>query len=139
MPAVSAEKATLSGAKIALTDDLSSSAPMMIMIMDTISPATYSMRPCPKGCVGSARLPERRKPMSVITDEPASDRLLKASATTAMEPLRTPAMSLSENKSILSATPSAPAAVPQASRDAGSPLLSYALIRRASHNDSIKS
>ena len=62
--------------------------------------------------------------MSVITDEPASDRLLKASATTAMESLSSPAASFNANSSILSATPSAPAAVPQASRDAGSPLLS---------------
>lgn len=43
-------------------------------------PEMYSMRACPYGCSGSAGLPAILKPSRVITEEPASERLLTASA-----------------------------------------------------------
>jgi len=66
----------------------------MIIAPETSSPARYSILPCPKGCSGSGFLPANLKPIIEIIDEPASDRLLKASAVIAMEALNTPAMYL---------------------------------------------
>ena len=62
--------------------------------MDTATPDKYSILPWPKGWPGSGFFEARRNPSSVITDEPASDRLLNASAVTAMEPAMEPAMYL---------------------------------------------
>ena len=72
----------------------------------------YSMRPWPKGWSGSGFLPARRKPSSVTAEEPASDRLLKASAVTAIEPDSRPAKNFPINSSTFSPMPTAPHSVP---------------------------
>ena len=112
MAAESMLKDTASGARIFSTDERARSKPISTMTMATISPATYSARPWPKGCSTSWRLPETLKPISVITDEPASDRLLNASARMAMEPVIVPASHLAANSTMFSATPSTPHSVP---------------------------
>ena len=79
------------GAIIFSTEPLPSSKPITTIIADSPSPARYSARPCPNGCSGSGFFPAMAKPSSVITDEPASERLLKASAVMATEPEMLPA------------------------------------------------
>ena len=70
------------------------------MMMDTIRPDMYSNLPCPKGCFVSGFIPANLNPMRVMSDEPASERLLKASAVIAMEPASVPARSLPANRRI---------------------------------------
>jgi len=82
---------TGSGVRIFSMDVFKSSKPMSMMTMETPKPDMYSNRPWPKGWSASGFMPENRKPTRVINEEPASDRLLKASAVMAMEPLKTPA------------------------------------------------
>lgn len=53
-------------------------------------------------------LPASRNPTKVMTEEAASDRLLKASATTAMEPVARPERSLPRKSRALSAMPTPP-------------------------------
>ena len=75
------------------------------MMKATTMEATYSMRSWPKGCSSSAGLLESLKLRMVITEEPASDRLLNASAVMAMEPLKTPARYFPANSSTLRRIP----------------------------------
>ena len=79
----------------------------------------YSILPCPKGCSGSGFCPEIRNPMSVIMEEPASERLLKASAVMAMELLRIPAIHFPRKRSRFRPIPTAPQSVPYAWRTWG--------------------
>ena len=79
---------------------------------ETISPATYSSLPWPKGCSSSASLPESLKKIRVTTEDVTSDRLFKASENTAMEPLSTPAIILKMTRIILKAMPNAPLSIP---------------------------
>ena len=72
---------------------------------DTPNPEIYSILPWPKGWLASAFIPENRKPTSVIKEEPASDRLLNASAVMAIEPLKTPARYFPANSSTLRRIP----------------------------------
>ena len=97
---------------------------MKMMTMATISPATYSACPCPNGCSLSALRPAILKPSSVMTDEPASERLLKASAVMAMEWESSPARYLAANKSIFKPMPTAPQSMPYTRRTPGSSNLS---------------
>lgn len=106
------EKVTVSGWRILSKEDLASSTPISRIRPATIRPDMYSMRPWPKGWSVSGFLPARRKPSSVTAEEPASDRLLKASAVTAMEPDSCPAKNLPMNSRIFSAMPTAPHRVP---------------------------
>ena len=112
---------TGSGANIFSTEVFARSKPMKMMTMATINPATYSACPWPKGCSLSALRPAILKPSSVMTDEPASERLLKASAVMAMEFERMPAMYLAANKSTFKAMPTAPQSIPYIRRTAGFP------------------
>ena len=84
-----------------VTEDFKSSAPTRITSISTISPATYSMRPCPSGCSLSPAFAAILKPTSATSDETASEALLKASETTATEAARMPAVNLAANRSTL--------------------------------------
>lgn len=80
--------------------------------METASPERYSARPWPKGWSGSGILAAMRKPSSVTTEEPASDRLLNASAVMAMEPERVPAKNFPAKSSRFRPIPTAPQRMP---------------------------
>lgn len=75
-------------------ESLNSSKPMMSMIAATASVDTYSILACPYGCSSSALCAAILKPAIVMIDEPASDRLLNASAVIEIAPLSIPAKSL---------------------------------------------
>ena len=77
--------------------------------ISTIKPVIYSSLPCPSGCSLSTGLEAKRKPMSVTTDEPASETLLKASAITATDAAKSPAVSFPANKSKFNKIPVIPA------------------------------
>ena len=112
MPHDSALNDTASGSKICSIELRARSKPIIRISIATISPAMYSARPWPNGCSVSFRLPESRKPASVITEDSASDRLLNASAVMAMEPVTAPANAFAPNSSALSAMPTAPQSTP---------------------------
>jgi subfamily B ATP-binding cassette protein MsbA len=82
----------------------------------TTSPETYSILPCPNGCSVSGFAPASLKPSSVTIEEPASERLLKASAVIAMELLKVPARNLPIKSSTLNNIPITPHSIPYASR-----------------------
>ena len=105
-------ESTGSGCRIFCREDLASSTPMSRMSMDTARPDRYSMRPWPKGCSESGFWPAIWKPSSVTKEEPASERLLKASAVMAMEPASVPAKNLPMNSRTLKPMPTAPQRIP---------------------------
>jgi hypothetical protein len=82
--------------------------PTIITIKETIRAEIYSNRPCPKGCSSSAGLLASLKPTIVIIDDAASDRLLKASAVTAILPEISPIDSFIANKIALTIIPIIP-------------------------------
>ena len=102
------EKVVTSGEKIFSREDLPISTPIRRMARATTRPVRYSIRPWPKGCSWSASCPASRNPTKVMTEEAASDRLLKASATTAMEPVARPERSLPRKSRALSTMPTPP-------------------------------
>ena len=112
IPSASAENATSSGWRILSKEDLASSTPISRINPATTRPDMYSIRPCPKGWSVSGFRPASRKPSSVTAEEPASDRLLKASAVTAMEPESCPAKSFPANSRIFRTMPTTPHSVP---------------------------
>ena len=89
-----------------------SSMAMIRMATDTNSPDKYSIRPWPKGWWGSGFCPAIWKPTKVMREEPASDKLLKASAVMAMELLRKPARNFPAKSSIFKAIPMPPQSMP---------------------------
>ena len=91
---------TFSGRRILLAELVKSSNPINIITIDTIKPDIYSPLPCPNGCSLSAFLPVNLNPARVIIEEPASDKLLNASAVIATEPLNIPAKYLKAKRSI---------------------------------------
>ena len=119
MAAASQEKSSSSGWISFSTELFPNSKPMSRMAMDTTSPVRYSIRPWPKGCSSSAACPASRKPTSVITDEAASDRLFRASATMATEPVIIPAASFPRHSRVLSRMPTIPARAPHFCRASG--------------------
>ena len=112
IPTTTGLKVTSSGWKIFSTELLPSSTPISKITMDTTSPDTYSMRPWPKGWWLSGFWAASLKPRRVTTEEPASERLLKASAVMAMDPLRSPARNFPTNSSRFNAMPTAPHSTP---------------------------
>ena len=82
------------------------------MIIETPKPDTYSILPCPNGWSASAFMPENLNPTREINDDPASDRLLNASAVMAIDPLITPARYLPANRQTLSAIPTMLQSIP---------------------------
>ena len=101
-------KVTSVGCMIWVTELLASSKPMRIMAIATASPDRYSILPWPNGCSLSGFCPESLKPIRVTIDEPASDRLLKASAVMATDEVRMPAKNFSAKRRKLASTPAAP-------------------------------
>ena len=122
MPTATHENCASSGAIIFSAEDLPSSSAINIISIETISPVTYSILPCPKGCSLSGFLPAILNPISVITDDAASERLLSASPIIATEAVNMPAVSLPATSSILSIMPVSPESLPHAPRTAGSSL-----------------
>ena len=80
--------------------------------MDTSRPDTYSMRPWPKGWLGSGFWPAILNPIRVMMEEPASERLLKASAVMAMELLTVPARNFPAKRQRFRKIPTAPHRIP---------------------------
>ena len=91
---------------------LPSSTPMSRITMDTTRPDMYSNLPWPKGWCRSGAWAASLKPSRVTTELPASDRLLKASAVMAMEPLTTPARAFPAKSSRFRAMPTRPHSTP---------------------------
>ena len=108
----SSEASISSGERILSMDSNPSCTPTTMIISDTARPDRYSMRPCPKGWSGSGFFDAMRKPSSVMTEEPASDRLLKASAVMAMEPDSRPARYLPRKSSTFSPIPTSEQSMP---------------------------
>ncbi len=96
-----------------LSKDVRTSSKAMIRIAaETKRPDRYSILPCPKGWWGSGFCPAIWNPTKVIREEPASDRLLKASAVMAMEPLSRPARNFPANNKMFSPIPTLPQRTP---------------------------
>lgn len=93
-------------------ESLNSSKPMMSMIAATASVATYSILACPYGCSSSALCAAILKPAIVMIDEPASDRLLNASAVIEIAPLSIPAKSLPAKSMRFKNIPTIPHSMP---------------------------
>ena len=98
--------------------------PTAMMITAITSPATYSSLPWPKGCSSSAGLAAIRKPIRATTEEPASERLFTASASTAMLPEISPTVIFAANSATLQATPTIPPSSPYAWRTFRLPVFS---------------
>ena len=101
-----------SGWRIFSTELLASSTPTSKMAPATMRPEMYSMRPWPKGWSSSAFLAAIWKPTRVTTEEPASERLLKASAVMAMDPVSRPARNFPRERSRLRKIPTPPVSRP---------------------------
>lgn len=113
-------------------ESLNSSKPMMSMIAATASVATYSILACPYGCSSSALCAAILKPAIVMIDEPASDRLLNASAVTAIEWLIVPAKNLPQKSRIFKKIPTIPQRIPYSCLIF--PLSSFSLIKNFERN-----
>ena len=103
---------TSSGWRTLPIDSFPSSTPISRISAETARPEIYSIRPWPKGWWMSGFCPARWKPSSVTREEPASERLLKASAVMAMEPESCPARNFPAKSSRFSAMPTAPQRTP---------------------------
>ena len=79
---------------------------------DTTSAAIYSILPWPKGCSSSAGLLAILTPTSPTMEEPASDRLLNASAMTETLCRKNPTAPLTTNKRTLQKMPTTLANTP---------------------------
>ena len=93
-------------------EDEASSNPIKIINIETIKPAIYSILPCPKGCSASGFFPAILKPIMEIIEEPASERLLKASAVIATDFAINPAKSFPQKRKIFNTIPTAPHKIP---------------------------
>ena len=119
-PIAAYENSVGEGVMIFSIEDHASSKPMNIISTETISPATYSILPWPKGCSLSGFCPASLKPISVITEEAASEKLFIASAIIATDPAIMPTVSLPATSSMLSIMPVMPESCPQRVRTLGS-------------------
>ena len=72
----------------------------------------YSILPCPYGWSLSASLYAILKPISDTSDEPASERLLNASAVIEIAPEMVPAMNFPVKRHIFKNMPTIPVRVP---------------------------
>ena len=107
---ISHENSMSCGFMILPKESLNSSKPMMSMIAATASVATYSILACPYGCSSSALCAAILA--SVIKEEPASDRLLNASAVIEIAPLNIPAKSLPAKSMRFKNIPTIPHSMP---------------------------
>ena len=114
MPADSALNATGAGEKMPSTELRARSKPIIRISMATIRPAMYSAPAMTRTDVSlSSRLPERRKPTSVIAEESASEEVVEGvggHGDGAASPRR--ANALAANSTALSAMPTAPHSTP---------------------------
>ena len=85
MTIISEEKSVAEGCRIFWKESLISSYAIIKIAAETTIPDKYSILPCPNGCSISGLVPASLNPIRVTRDEPASDRLLNASAVIAME------------------------------------------------------
>ena len=106
---ISHENSMSCGFMILLKESLNSSKPIMRI---TASVATYSILACPYGCSSSALCAAILKPAIVMIDEPASDRLLNASAVIEIAPLNIPAKSLPAKSMRFKNIPTIPHSMP---------------------------
>ena len=86
--------------------------PTNIIMKETANEEIYSKRPCPKGWSLSGRLLLIFAPSILTSDEPVSERLLKASDVIAMLPIREPMKSFSPNRKRLQIIPRIPPRTP---------------------------
>jgi hypothetical protein len=82
---------TVSGTNIFFAESIIDSAPTNKIKNETIIDAMYSILACPNGCPLSAGFAEILKLIKEMTDDPASERLLSASAVIATEAASKPA------------------------------------------------
>ena len=115
-PTVTQLRAASSGCNIFWMELCISSTPKSRIRNATIMEAMYSMRAWPKGCLRSAGLFAILKLTNEITEDPASDRLLTASATLDTLPVREPTANLPAKSRAFRQMPTAPATLPQRSR-----------------------
>ena len=101
-----------SGDMILPNDDFKSSKPTSKITIETHIALKYSILPCPNGWSLSAGLPESLKPKWVITDEPASERLLNASAIIPIEDVNIPAKSFITKRHTFKNMPTNPPNIP---------------------------
>jgi len=118
-----------SGFAILPIDDMMRFIPMAASSTDTVRPARYSKRPCPKGWWLSAGLLAGLKPSMLTMLLEASERLLTASATIEMDPTATPTMALPTQSRTLHTMHTMPANCPYRVRTAGSDVLSASLTK----------
>ena len=104
------------GCIILSRESVNSSKPIIKIINETISDATYSKRSCPNGWSRSAGFAEMRKLTNEITDDAASERLLSASAVIEILPASVPVMNFPANRRRFIAIPTMLAIVPQVLR-----------------------
>jgi len=108
----SSENSTGTGFLILSKELFMNSKPTNITKNATIRPEIYSIRQCPKGCSLSAGLLESLKPKMVTNEAPTSERLLKASAITAILLTKSPAVILIKNKTRFTKIPTTPPRYP---------------------------
>ena len=128
-----------SGWRIFSMEDCINSYPINKMRIETINPEMYSIRPCPKGWSESGFWPAILKPIKVMIDDAASDKLLNASAVTAMELLSTPAKNLKPNNKRLKKIPHPPQTIPYFWRVTGSLISVLSLIKKLMSKETSKS
>ena len=78
--------------------------------------------------------PASLNPIKVTKEEPASDRLLNASAVMEMELLMVPAMNFPANRHIFKNIPTIPVSIPYACRTSGEDVFSLSLINIPANN-----
>ena len=99
------ERSGGSGVTIFSIDSLSRSTPMTRIRNETVMDAIYSILACPNGCSRSAGFAEMRNEISEISCDPASDRLLIASARIATDPNSVPTANFPPNSRIFRTIP----------------------------------
>ena len=117
---------------IFIIESLISSYAIRRIAAATINPDTYSIRPWPNGCSESGFAPASLNPISVTAEDPASDRLLNASAVTAIEWLIVPAKNLPQKSRIFKKIPTIPQRIPYSCLIF--PLSSFSLIKNFERN-----
>lgn len=101
-------KSTCTGWRIFSTEFRRSSIPTYMITIETRRDATYSNRPCPRGCSSSAGIVLSIEPAIAMIDVNESLRLLKESEIIAILLAMTPITSLDKNKKRFNTKPKVP-------------------------------
>ena len=101
-----------SGLKIFSTEDLTNPNPVIIIAIDTIKLETYSILPWPNGWSLSAGFAAILKHNKVIIEDPASERLLNASAVAATDDDAIPTTNFPANNKRFNRMPTIPLIIP---------------------------